>query len=217
MKNIIIVILIITCFSGLTAQTENASTSPVEQQPNNRIGFSASMFSGIGLSYQHNFDPYAIKLVAFYYYYKNGTGNLQNEVIQGPNFNYDDKGEIGYFGAEFKYFVFKSKYMNLYPFFGLSYWLNSEDQPNIYTIWNPVSYGYTQYSYLHSKSNNTWNFGPGFGIELLAGKYVSFNFDIGFKYLNTQQTETQQNNAPDKLTEDIYFGIAVGGGISFVF
>lgn len=212
MKKYFLIIGIFICSSFLFAQTP-APAAKLFENPNNRIGFSGSMISGWGLTYQRNFNPIAVKAVAFYYYYKDGTGNLSNQVITGPAMNFDQQGSIGSFGLEFKYYVFESKYVNLYPLIGFSYWLENTETPSYY--WDKNN---KEYSILRESKSNTWNLGAGFGIEVIAGKYVAFNFDIGMKYLNTQKNEHNYESPPVIVpTEDIYFGIAVGGGVSFVF
>jgi len=212
MKKAALVLVLIFCSMSLLAQsnlmTSSSKSGEIALAPN-RIGVSGSMISGYVLSYQRNFDPWAVKFTGFYYYFKDGTGT-KNSNLPNPLYNYDHQGSYGSFGVEIKYYAFKSKYVNLYPLMGGSYWINDDNSP---------TYIYPSSQYLVQSKNRTFNLGAGVGLELIAGKYIAFNFDVGFVYSNTQQTkdEYQQNNVYKPVdTEGISFGPAVGGGINFV-
>lgn len=215
----LIIILIISAIAVMNVFSQALKSTKDELfNPKNRIGFSGSMISGWGLTYQHNFDPLAVKAVVFYYYYKNGDGTSsydQVDLIGGP-FNYNDKQALGSFGLELKYYVFKSRYVNLYPFIGGSYWFdNNESLYTEYRYENNVPK-----TYVYTRQDNTGSFmgGAGFGFELIAGKYVAFNFDIGLSYRNSQIARDNYAYPPVRQDlEDIYFGVAVGGGVSFAF
>ncbi len=213
MKRIIITLfLFFIAISFLSArETSDKNTyTPL----NNRIGISASMISGWGFSYQHNFDPLAVKFTAFYYYFKSSDPyNYYYDTTDSLNPYSSDA--LGSLGLELKYYLFKSKYVNLYPFVGFSYWVNHNEDPD-YIYGSKPPYEQTV---IHRIDNtDTFNGGAGFGIELLAGKHFAFNFDVGLKYLNGQiKRDTYDNPPKTENLEDIYFGIAVGGGISFAF
>ncbi len=211
MKKVIILLALVLCVSSIQAQPIGTKYDA----PKNRIGFSGSMISGWGLTYQRQFDPIAVKFVAFYYYFKNGTGQNNNTtILQGPFYNYNEQGSFGSFGVEVKYNVFESKYVNIYPFLGASYWFDNSENPDYYYDNKKM----VSTSYLRTSKSNTYNLGGGLGMELLAGKYIAFNFDIGMKYLNTQQTATNYDSPVNfKDSQDIYFGFGVGGGVTFAF
>ncbi len=158
MKKAIIILLAFLTVSSLSAK---------ESIMHNQLGASASVFSGVGLSYKYIFNNiWAAKTTVFLYYKANGADNTHQRD------NTDFRGQIG---GEVQYYFHHTKHTSLYLLFGFSEWY----EENLY---NSYDYGQNITKYKSKDFNRMFNIGPGFGLDFTFMDNNNFvlNFDGGF-------------------------------------
>lgn len=187
--------------------TQNNNTDNVDfsitntqktQHYRHELGFSASLISGYGISYQHNFDTYNSLKTTFFAY--------------SSQYNDEDSDINAIFGLEYKRNFHVSRTMKVYGLVG-GFFNYAEDYYN-------YSYGYNKSYYF----SNDWNVGAGLGCAF-ALKRIVLNVDIGFRYFYSLERDFYNDYDYDNdeyfptVNRSKYklFNIAVGAGIAYLF
>ncbi len=164
-----------------------------QKYPKQQIGLGYSLYSGAGISYQIEIDPYwAFKVNTIVYYY----GFDPPDVID----LYTN------FGLELQRNFYKDEKNRMYLLAGASYWFFENRSKTTEFINDKMIVN------KEVETENIWNFGLGTGYEYKLLKQFSVSFDIGLHF----QTSGETNFSPfydrnPKGTE--FFGI--GGSIGF--
>lgn len=184
MKALLAVVVLLVITTQLTFSQKNSEET---NWPSNRVGGSASSFSGHGLSYQRHFGDDVVAKVSFF-----GYGDSY--------YNSSDIDELFItFGGEFQYNLHKAKYTRMHLFLGLSYWY--DENSNWY---------YYDNNY-YPDINRTMVTGIGFGIEFLAWGHLSINLETGWQGRFGVNTDGDGTHYPK------YLGFGAGGGVSYAF
>ncbi|MDQ1267351.1 MAG: hypothetical protein QG635_2505 [Bacteroidota bacterium] len=159
----------------------------------NRIGVSGSTISGYGLTYQRFISPdMALKLLGFFYLNQKSNDKDYNEVYS--------------VGIELKPTISTWKVITVYGILGAGYW----------------GYDYSTPAETYKEATierfGSYNLGLGLGLEILAGRRIGFNFDLGFKYQIYKEIPYKSYTTvmPD-YQDGRYFGFAFGAGITYAF
>jgi len=159
--------------------------------PLNRIGASASTFTGYGLTYYRHFaDDFVVKLAVF------GYGDSQDDP------GYESNNLFATIGTELEYNLHKTQFTRLHVFGAFSLWY---DESN---------YDY-DYSYASSVIERQYVTGFGFGFEFLAWGIISFNIETGLQARFS--VNSNNDGTTNKTTYPQYYGFGFGGGITYAF
>ncbi len=183
MKKLICLIVLAAALSPAFAKEKK------ESYPGHQIGASASMFSGVGMSYQYIINSKTrVKATCFVYYYDDGG----------------DKDAWGSVGAEFQYNVRNYEETRFYLLFGLSrYYYEYE--------WG----GSDKYTDIE----RTWAMGPGFGFEVLLLEHLALNAEVGFNFAyenNSDYSYYYYENDP-YIDNDISRTYMIGFGVGIYY
>lgn len=182
-----LIVIIVFVFGITSLKTEEKEYD----WPVNRIGASASSFTGYGLTYFRHFaDDFVIKLAVFGYGESNDDSNYQNSSL------------FGTIGTELQYNLHKTKYTRLHLFGAFSIWYDE----SIY------GYGLSYYS---SSIKREYVTGFGFGFEFLAWGIISFNIETGL--MGRFGANTYSDYSMTTTTDPKYYGFGIGGGITYAF
>ncbi len=157
----------------------------------NMLGLSASLFSGIGISYQRELvKDWRIKTTGVVTYWE--EDNYSEWFIS--------------YGAESQYDLIKMKETRFYAIFGASlmYW-EDNDYYYILSEMTVVDESYEK------TIERTFTVGPGFGLEILVLERVAINFDAGFVYYS----ENNNGFTNFRNRKGLMFAGGVGVGYRF--
>ncbi len=185
----------------LIASTENATSkenyNSKNQWPKNRIGLSASTFTGFGLTYYRHFGEDFVGKINLYAF-----GESRRDGSYSKDF-------FSTIGTELQYNMHKTKYTRLHIFTALSLWYDERE------------YSYERENRQKITSitiRRTYVTGFGFGFEFLAWGIISFNIETGL--MGRFGVKTYKNNDLDPKNKTTYpqsYGFGIGGGISYAF
>ncbi len=198
MKKITSVLIALLFLLSLANAGENKNAAKqTKPWPKNRIGLSASTFTGYGLTYYRHFgDKFVGKVCLFAF------GDTQADAD-----NSKDLRSI--FGTELQYNLHKTKYTRLHIFGAFSFWYDESQ----YEYWNEKS-TYTQWNI-----DRTYVTGVGFGFEFLAWGIISFNIETGLMSRFGINSDSDNNpiNPYSKTSYPKSYGFGIGGGITYAF
>jgi len=203
--NKIILVLIVSAFSmfffnSTTLAQETANTKKVVyidegsfQDYDNKIGFAASMFSGIGISYQrHIQNGFRIEFTASIY----GSGG-EKSTFEGS------KSSDMYYtiGMEIQKVLYNSQEAKMYVFAGTSYWFDK------------TNYIGPQVNSIYSIYDENYVFGLGVGFQYSISSQIILDIEGGYLYRESYETDSREQ--PDDGTYYLGFGIAAGVYFAF--
>ena len=199
-KKLLICVVLFAVSNNLFSQELEQDLFPFESsmpQYNNNIGFTASLFSGLGFHYKRNISrEHSVKAV-FFGWHTTEEKNTENVFI-----NTKSSDVYISFGMEYHYLFLRQKKLDLYALAGARTWYSEYSDPSRYYFW---------------EINNINSIGLGVGLESRLGKHFVVNADIGFtKYWKLERIWGQG----ELLFERNYttsFGFAGGVGIGFIF
>ena len=193
-------IMIITSLNVYSQFNEDVKDVKPYVWPSNRLGLSASSFSGYGLSYQyHIVDKYVIKFSFFGY----GESNNNSQYYSNQNL-------YTTVGAELQMNLHRTRYTRFHAFVAASHWYDDYSSNNYYD---------QNGMYNSSTINRTVVGGIGFGFEFLAWGLISFNIETGLQGRFTTQShwETSPNYSLTTTSHPRYYGFGIGGGVTYAF
>jgi len=196
MKKLLLSLFIIFVLAYTNGMAEEREQSKNSEWPLNRIGLTASTFTGYGLTYYRHFGEKFVGKICFFAF---GSSNESGD-------NSSDIRTIA--GGELQYNLHKTKYTRLHIFTAFSYWYNESK----YETWSRND-DYTNYDI-----ERNYVSGIGFGFEFLAWHIISFNIETGILYrygVNTQSNEPGLTN--DIVSYPRSFGFGINGGITYAF
>ena len=180
----------------LTAQSPYKVVKPAKSdlilpKPMNRLGFSASTMSGVGLNLLHFFDDkVGARLVLGAYY---------SETSANQWYFYNSTG------LEVQYNVYETKIARFYPLMGLNF-RYTEDK-------------YLKNKSQFDKITRNYTLGVGWGIELLIARLVAIHGEVGYHFIRHAQYNYDVNFKSqdlDFIEKNIKFlGFGVGASVAF--
>lgn len=215
MRKYLVVFLVLLINIHVSKSQDNGSTTEsvvIQQykQPNNKIGFAGSMFSGYGLSYEYNVNNnYTIEFTGSVF--GQGGDQTTNNGYSSSSYGNSDSYLVATLGTELQRNLFFSHDSRFYTFIGLSYWIDNTDYPD------GVFYKKKDYAV-----------GLGLGWEFFLGKRIVMNIEGG--YLYQYKTETGAENTyiytngngsnllkPYNDRNSYHIGFGIGGGVYYTF
>ena len=170
---------------------DNEFPFPFERQMpqyKNNIGFTTSLFSGVGFHYKRDITQEHSAKIVLCGWHRSTNENIWNEY-------YDDNYESWLsFGLEYQYHFYRNRKYDLYVLAG-------------YRIW----YEEDKYSYAIKDITSTNSIGVGIGTEYRMGRHFVMNLEGGF--VNRWRSERYGY----RNKREIFQGFAVGCGIGFIF
>jgi hypothetical protein len=192
-----VLITLLLLLSMAAAKTKDNNDKETKAWPQNRIGLSASTFTGYGLTYYRHFGDKIVGKVCLFAF-----GGTQADVD-----NSKDLQSI--LGTEIQYNLHKTKYTRLHIFGAFSFWYNE----------NQYEYRNEKNTYTQLSIDRTYVTGVGFGFEFLAWGIISFNIEtglIGWFGINSD-SDNSSVYPYSKTTYPKSYGFGIGGGITYAF
>jgi hypothetical protein len=185
-------LLLILLFAPLAVLAQEEAD---EKLSHHAIGLSASMLSGPGISYQYIFnDDHRLKLTAFGYYEKTGSGSSDLTMIVG---------------GEYQYTAASSRSTRFYIQLGGYYW----NEKNVY---QSASYpDYTTYS--STNQYKTFAAGAGIGFEVAVERHFLISIDGSLLFRRSKRTYPSELSYSYNGTPTEYFGPGIGFAVYYRF
>jgi len=201
-KAISLFILLFLMILNLSANEKKEDKNENFDWPKNRIGVSASTFTGYGLTYYRHFNNKFVGKICMFAY-----GESDRVDNNSKEFNY-------IIGSEFQYNIIQTKFSRLHLFAAFSKWYHEYNE--IY----PDYYDYHKHDFHYYKGFaivREYVFGIGLGVEFLAWHTFSFNLETGFMEQSGVINTKSYSQSYSKVKHKSYKGFGIGCGISYAF